>query len=118
MLSGRYTKSPLIDARHPLAGRRIDDLQLPAGSRINQERGGRAALVTVGNANIGDLAAIAVPRAPKRWCVKPPAVLVVRPDGVVAAVIEKPTRAKVEIAWRRAFAAKTSPPKARSRITS
>jgi 2-polyprenyl-6-methoxyphenol hydroxylase-like FAD-dependent oxidoreductase len=104
MLSGRYTKSPLIDSRHPLAGRRIDDVTLASGSRINQVRGGKACLVAVGDANLGGLRAIRVIAAPKRWVVKPPVVLIVRPDGVVATVVEKPNRAKIEAAWQRAFA--------------
>lgn len=107
MLSGRYTMSALIDARHPLAGRRIDDLILPDGSRINHARKGRAALVAVGKVGtqkLKEFDAIAVPRAPKRWCVKPPAILIVRPDGVVAAVVEKPNPTKVRDAWKRAFA--------------
>jgi 2-polyprenyl-6-methoxyphenol hydroxylase-like FAD-dependent oxidoreductase len=102
MLSGRYTKSPLIDSRHPLAGRRIDDLRLADGTRLNSKRGGKAALVAVGNATVDG--AISVTRAPKRWCVKAPAVLIVRPDGVVAAVVEKPTRQKIDAALQLAFA--------------
>jgi len=31
-------------------------------------------------------------------------VLVVRPDGIVAAVVDKPTRERVEAAWQKAFA--------------
>ncbi|HTX58480.1 MAG TPA: FAD-dependent monooxygenase [Verrucomicrobiae bacterium] len=104
MLSGRYTKSPLVDARHPLAGRRIDDLVLPNGSRINRTRGGKAALIAVGDVALDGLPAIRLPVAPKRWTVKPPVALVVRPDGIVAAVVEKPTRARIESAWERAFA--------------
>ncbi|MDE2483153.1 MAG: FAD-dependent monooxygenase [bacterium] len=102
MLSGRYTKSPLVDARHPLAGRRIDDLRLPDGTRINHRRGGQAMLVVAGDFPL-DLPHVRVPVAPKRWHVKLPVVLVVRPDGCVAAVVEKPTFEKIEAAWRRAF---------------
>ncbi len=104
MLTGRYTKSALIDARHPLAGRRIDDLVLPNGSRINRARAGKAALIAVGKIDLEGLAALRIPVPPKRWVVKPPVVLIVRPDGIVAAVVEKPTRAKVEAAWQKAFA--------------
>ncbi len=102
MLSGRYTTSPLVDSRHPLAGRRIDDLRLPDGTRINRRRRGEAALVVVGELPL-DLPHIRVPVAPKRWHLKLPAVLVVRPDGCVAAAIEKPTREKIDAAWQRAF---------------
>jgi 2-polyprenyl-6-methoxyphenol hydroxylase-like FAD-dependent oxidoreductase len=103
MLSGRYTKSPVIDSRHPLAGRRIDDLLLRDGTRINQKRHGDAMLVRVGgDDDFGYLmACIATP--PKRWHVKPPVVLIVRPDGCVAAVVEKPTRKRIETAWNVAF---------------
>jgi 2-polyprenyl-6-methoxyphenol hydroxylase-like FAD-dependent oxidoreductase len=104
MLTGRYTKSALIDSRHPLAGRRIDDLVLPNGSRINRARAGKATLIAVGKIDLEGLHALRVPVPPKRWVVKPPVVLVVRPDGIVAAVVEKPTRAKVEAAWEKAFA--------------
>lgn len=104
MLTGRYTKSALIDARHPLAGRRIDDLVLPNGSRINRARAGKAALIAVGKIDLEGLAALRIPVPPKRWVVKPPVVLIVRPDGIVAAVVEKPTRAKIEAAWQKAFA--------------
>ncbi len=104
MLSGRYTKSPIVDSRHPLAGRRIDDLVLPNGSRINRMRAGKAALIAVGKADLAGLPAIFVPVPPKRWVVKPPVVLIVRPDGIVAAVVDKPTRAKIEAAWSMAFA--------------
>jgi hypothetical protein len=109
MLQGRYTRSPLVDAKHPLAGRRIDDLRLSDGKRLNEERAGRAALVAVGDAKVDGMRAIAVPLAPKRWCIKPPAILIVRPDGVVAQVIEKPTQAKVEAAWQIAFAGEPFP---------
>jgi 2-polyprenyl-6-methoxyphenol hydroxylase-like FAD-dependent oxidoreductase len=104
MLTGRYTKSALIDSHHPLAGRRIDDLMLPNGSRINRARDGKAVLIAVGKIDLGGLAALRVPVPPKRWVVKPPVVLVVRPDGIVAAVVEKPTREKVEAAWEKSFA--------------
>jgi 2-polyprenyl-6-methoxyphenol hydroxylase-like FAD-dependent oxidoreductase len=104
MLTGRYTKSALIDSRHPLAGRRIDDLVLPNGSRINRARAGKAALIAVGKVDLGGLAALRIPVPPKRWVIKPPVVLIVRPDGIVASVVEKPSRAKVEAAWQAAFA--------------
>jgi len=49
MLTGRYTKSPLIDSRHPLAGRRIDDLVLPNGfAHQSRPRAGKAILIAVG----------------------------------------------------------------------
>lgn len=102
MLSGRYTKSPIVDARHPLAGRRIDDLRLPDGKRINETRGGEALLIVVGDFET-DLTHVVVPIPPKRWHVKPPVVLVVRPDGCVAAVVEKPTRERIARAWEMAF---------------
>ena len=102
MLSGRYTKSPIIDARHPLAGRRIDDLRLRDGMRINERRDGEALLVVVGIFEL-DLPHVNVPIPPKRWHVKPPVVLIVRPDGCVAAVVEKPTKQKIEEAWSKAF---------------
>lgn len=103
MLNGRYTTSPIIDAHHPLAGRRIDDLLLEDGERINRTRSGNAALVLVGEAPLGDLSALRVAAAPKRWHVKPPVVLIVRPDGCVASVIQKPTRERIESAWNTAF---------------
>jgi len=102
MLSGRYTLSPIIDARHPLAGRRIDDLLLADGSRINHKRNGETLLVVVGDFKL-DAPHVVVERAPKRWHVKPPVVLIVRPDGCVAAVVEKPTLEKIERAWQKAF---------------
>ncbi len=103
MLNGRYTKSPIIDARHPVAGRRVGDLLLPNGQRINEVRRGKAALLAIGNAKVGERKAIHIPALPKRWHVKLPAVLVIRPDGCVAAVIEKPTPEKIEVAWAKAF---------------
>jgi 2-polyprenyl-6-methoxyphenol hydroxylase-like FAD-dependent oxidoreductase len=102
MLGGRYTLSPIIDSHHPLAGKRIDDLRLADGRRLNAIRGGGAAFVIVGTLGF-DLAGIRVPIAPRRWHVKASAVLVVRPDGCVAAVVEKPTRERVEQAWQAAF---------------
>ena len=103
MLSGRYTKSPIVESRHPLAGRRIDDLVLADGSRINHHRKGEAALVVAGEFATA-LPHIRVESPPKRWHVRPPVVLVVRPDGCVAVVVEKPTSEKIETAWERAFA--------------
>ena len=102
MLSGRYTHSPIVDSRHPLAGRRIDDLALANGVRINELRAGEAALVVAGDYTLY-LPHISVPVPPKRWHVKPPVVLIVRPDGCVASVIEKPTQKKIEAAWNKAF---------------
>ncbi|MEO9171084.1 MAG: FAD-dependent monooxygenase [Candidatus Aquilonibacter sp.] len=102
MLGGRYTRSPLVDTRHPLAGRRIDDLVLSDGSRINHRRRGEAALVVAGEFALA-LPHIHVPLPPKRWHVKPPVVLIVRPDGCVAAVIEKPSIERIESAWNKAF---------------
>ena len=102
MLSGRYTKSPIVDARHPLAGRRLDDVRLPDGSRLESHRGGETMIVVVGDFEI-DLPHVVVAEPPKRWHVKPPVVLIVRPDGCVACVIEKPTREKIERAWAHAF---------------
>lgn len=102
MLSGRYTQSPIVDARHPLAGRRVDDVALSDGTRINQRRNGDAALISVGGGACG-LAAIELPEPLKRWHVKLPCALIVRPDGCVAAVVEHPTREKIEAAWQKAF---------------
>lgn len=102
MLTGRYTTSPIVDSRHPLAGRRLDDLRLPSGSRLNAQRKGEAIIVVVGELDL-DVPHVHIPTAPKRWHVKPPVVLIVRPDGCVAAVVEKPTDKRVEAAWRRAF---------------
>ena len=102
MLSGRYTKSPIIDATHPLAGRRIDDLRVEDGRRINEIRKGEPMLVVVGDYAL-DLPHIALRAPPKRWHVKAPVVLIVRPDGCVAWVITKPTRGKIEAAWNTAF---------------
>ena len=102
MLNGRYTTSPIIDNRHPLAGRRIDDLRLADGTRINLRRAGEAILIVVGDLAL-DLPHVRVEMPPKRWHVKPPVVLIVRPDGCVASVVEKPTLARVEAAWHRAF---------------
>ena len=109
MLGGRYTKSPFIDARHPLAGRRIDDLILPGGSRINRKRAGKAAIVAVGEVDIPEASASAItvirlPLAPRHWHVKPPVALIVRPDGCVAIVVEKPTAVRISAALRKAFA--------------
>ena len=103
MLSGRYTKSPIVDTRHPLAGKRIPDLLLPDGERINRLRNGNPAVVLAGDADMEGLPVIRIPAAPKRWHVKLPVALIVRPDGCVAAVVEKPTRANIETAWNRAF---------------
>ena len=103
MLSGRYTKSPIVDSRHPLAGRRIDDLLLRDGTRINEKRHGDALLVRAGGDDDFGLLMACVAIPPKRWHVKPPVVLIVRPDGCVAKVIEKPTRENIETAWTAAF---------------
>ncbi len=103
MLNARYSKSPIIDARHPLAGRRIGDLRLADGSRINETRQGQATLIAAGKADTGDRAALQIAALPKRWHIKLPAVLILRPDGVVAAVIEKPTEEKISAAWSAAF---------------
>ncbi|HET9029795.1 MAG TPA: FAD-dependent monooxygenase [Candidatus Aquilonibacter sp.] len=102
MLSGRYTKSPIVDARHPLAGRRIDDLRLADGRRINEVRAGGALLVVAGEFDL-DLPHVTVANPPKRWHVKTPVVLIVRPDGCVAAVVEKPSRERIAAAWEMAF---------------
>jgi 2-polyprenyl-6-methoxyphenol hydroxylase-like FAD-dependent oxidoreductase len=102
MLNGRYTRSPIVDARHALAGRRIDDLILPDGTRISTKRNGGAALIVAGEYHLA-IPHIPVPVPPKRWHVKGPLVLIVRPDGCVASVVEKPTRARIEAAWRKAF---------------
>ncbi len=102
MLSGRYTKSPIVDARHPLAGRRLDDLQLPDGTRLDTRRAGGTMIVVAGEFAL-DLPHVVVPVPPKRWHVKLPVVLIVRPDGCVACVIEKPTQEKIERAWEKAF---------------
>jgi hypothetical protein len=107
MLGGRYARSPIVDPIHPLAGRRLDDLAVSGGVRIHALRKGRIALVRVGtvdDAAVEALPAIDIAQAPKRWCVKPPAVLIVRPDGVVASVVEKPSEQKIKDAWERAFA--------------
>jgi 2-polyprenyl-6-methoxyphenol hydroxylase-like FAD-dependent oxidoreductase len=102
MLTGRYSHSPIVDARHPLAGRRIDDVRLPDGTRLNARRRGEAALVIAGDFDPG-VRHIALPVPPKRWHVKPPVVLIVRPDGCVASVIEKPTLERIQSAWNKAF---------------
>lgn len=102
MLSGRYASSPIVDTRHPLAGRRIDDLLLSDGRRINAARAGEAILIVAGDLAL-DMPHLRVDVPPKRWHVKPPVVLIVRPDGCVAAVVEKPTRDRIERAWQRAF---------------
>ncbi|MBV8489237.1 MAG: FAD-dependent monooxygenase [Candidatus Eremiobacteraeota bacterium] len=109
MLSVRYTKSPIVDSRHPLAGRRIDDLLLTDGRRINEIRSGRAIVVGVGSSPLVERADVRVQRAPKRWCIKRSALLIVRPDGIVAAVVEKPTLAKLSAAWKTAFAGEELP---------
>jgi 2-polyprenyl-6-methoxyphenol hydroxylase-like FAD-dependent oxidoreductase len=102
MLSGRYTKSPIIDARHPLAGRRVDDLLLSNGARINAHRAGEAILIVAGELAL-DLPHVRIPVPPKRWHVKPPVVVIVRPDGCVAAVVEKPDEQRIARAWEMAF---------------
>ena len=102
MLSGRYVNSPIIDNHHPLAGQRIDDLRLPDGSRLSLRRGGDATMIVVGDHRL-ELPHVYVETPPKRWHVKPPVVVIVRPDGCVAAVVEKPNTQRVEAAWRRAF---------------
>ncbi len=109
LLSGRYTESALIDNRHPMAGARIDDVLLPNGTRLSRARGGRAALVAVGKVPLDGLRAIRVPLPLKRWVLRTPAVAIVRPDGVVAAIVERPTRERVATAWRRAFAGERLP---------
>ncbi len=104
MLAGRYGASPILDGRHPLAGRRIDDLRLDSGERLSAVRRGNALIVAVGYDPFPGTAAARVSKPPKRWCVKSPAFVIVRPDGIVAAVIEKPTREKLARAWKLAFA--------------
>jgi len=103
MLDGRYTRSPDVDTSHPLAGRRIGDVALDNGRRINTERRGRAALLCCGDVRLEGIETLALAKPPKRWLLKHPSAIVIRPDGFVAAVIEKPTRARVEAMWRRAF---------------
>lgn len=103
MLNGRYAKSPLVDPRHPAAGKRVGDLRLPDGTRVNQVRKGRAAILAIGNADIGERDAIRIPAVPKRWHIKTPAALVIRPDGCVAAVVERPTPERIDAAWSAAF---------------
>ncbi len=103
MLDGRYTRSPDVDTSHPLAGRRIGDVALDNGRRINEERRGRAALLCCGGAQIEGVTSLALAKPPKRWLLKHPSAIVIRPDGFVAAVIEKPTRERVETMWKRAF---------------
>jgi hypothetical protein len=83
----------------------VGDLRLPDGRRINEVRKGRAALLAIGNAKTGGREAIHIPALPKRWHVKTPAALVIRPDGCVASVIERPTPEKIEAAWAKAFPA-------------
>jgi 2-polyprenyl-6-methoxyphenol hydroxylase-like FAD-dependent oxidoreductase len=102
MLAGRYTRSPIVDARHALAGCRIEDLRTRDGMRINAKRRGWAALVVAGDYDPG-IPHIAIPVPPKRWHVKNPIALIVRPDGCIASVIEKPTHARIEAAWQKAF---------------
>jgi 2-polyprenyl-6-methoxyphenol hydroxylase-like FAD-dependent oxidoreductase len=102
MLTGRYTRSPIVDARHALAGRRIDDILLPDGTRISTKRTAWAAIVVAGEYDPG-IPHVAVPIPPKRWHVKGPLALIVRPDGCVASVVEKPTRGRIEAAWHKAF---------------
>lgn len=104
MLNGRYTKSPIVKSTHPVAGRRVSDLLLPDGQRINAARAGKAAIVLAGDADVGTRDVLHIPNAPKRWHVKPPVALIVRPDGCVAEVIEKPTPERVTAAWNHAFA--------------
>ncbi|MGH7738407.1 MAG: FAD-dependent monooxygenase [Candidatus Tyrphobacter sp.] len=106
MLGGRYTKSEIVDPHHPLAGRRIDDLVLEDGSRISEKRAGEAALLVVGNAPKPQFEAtvIALPSPPRHWHLHGDAALVIRPDGIVASVVEKPEPARIESAWRRSFA--------------
>ena len=108
MLSGRYSTSPLIACTHPLAGRRIPDLVLTDGRRINATRGGKAALILTGKAcqleRCDDFFVLRMNEPPKRWLMKKGAAIIVRPDGCVATVIEKPTHEKVQAAWNKAFA--------------
>jgi hypothetical protein len=91
-----------------MAGRRIDDVVLDDGTRLNRKRAGNAALVVVGGGSFGappaDAVSITVTAPPKRWQVRLPAVIVVRPDGCVASVVEKPTAERVAKAWAQAFA--------------
>ncbi|HUY10922.1 MAG TPA: FAD-dependent monooxygenase [Candidatus Dormibacteraeota bacterium] len=103
MLDGRYTRSPDVDTSHPLAGRRIGDVRLDDGRRINAARGGRAALLCCGGASLDGLDTLVLTVPPKRWLLKYPSAIVIRPDGFVAAVIEKPTLERVERKWKRAF---------------
>lgn len=103
MLDGRYTRSPDVDTSHPLAGRRIGDVALDNGRRINEQRRGRAALLCCGDVRLDGIETLALAKPPKRWLLKHPSAIVIRPDGFVAAVIEKPTRARVEAMWKRAF---------------
>ena len=104
MLNGRYTKSPIVKSNHPVAGQRVSDLLLPDGRRISHIRAGKAAIVAVGEADVGTHDVIRIATPPKRWHVKPPVVLIVRPDGCVAEVVEKPTPERITAAWNRAFA--------------
>ena len=103
MLNGRYTKSAIVNPRHPAAGKRVGDLRLPDGTRVNEARKGGAAVLAVGKADVGDRETIRIPAIPKRWHIKTPAALIIRPDGCVASVVEKPTPEKIEAAWAAAF---------------
>ena len=103
MLSGRYMKSPIIDTRHPLAGRRIDDLLLPDGKRLNRARNGEAVLIAAGDIQLNGFRSIGVLAPPKRWHLKRAVALIVRPDGCVASVIDAPDPERIAEAWQRAF---------------
>jgi 2-polyprenyl-6-methoxyphenol hydroxylase-like FAD-dependent oxidoreductase len=102
MLTGRYTRSPIVDARHQLAGRRIDDVVLPGGTRLSEHLRGEAALVIAGDFAC-TIPHVAIPEPPKRWHLKGPVAMIVRPDGCVARVVERPTRERIEAAWEKAF---------------
>lgn len=103
MLNGRYTKSPIVKSTHPVAGRRVSDVLLPDGRRLNRVRAGNAIVVAIGDADVGTREAVRISVPLKRWHVKPPVALIVRPDGVVAEVVERPTPERVSAAWNRAF---------------
>ena len=94
MLGHRYPQSPLLHGQHPLLGVRLSDPHLHDGRRLSDHLQGRAGYITVGDdaqhmpTMPCDLIHVTMQHPPSMWRLSGPAMLIVRPDRHVGAVIE------------------------------
>jgi 2-polyprenyl-6-methoxyphenol hydroxylase-like FAD-dependent oxidoreductase len=92
MLNSSYPSSAsrLFLGDHPLVRTRLSDPRVAGGSRLSDSLRGRAALVLCGDVaepvSTG-LPVVRVPEPPEAWKLRGPAVLIVRPDRHVGAVV-------------------------------